>query len=153
MRVQSLSGSRYFATFLYDKTRYCEIVCLKNKSDIFEKFVEYKTRVEKQTGKKLKAVRANNGREYLSDKFKKFFKREDIIYQFTADYTPEQDGIAKKFNRTIVEMARCMLLQSKLLLTFWIEAVMTACYIRNTCRKGGEPCTAWTNKVSTAAHL
>lgn len=56
MRVKSLSGSRYFATFVDDKTRYCEIVFLKNKSDIFEKFVEFKTRVEKQTGKKLKVV-------------------------------------------------------------------------------------------------
>lgn len=157
MRVQSLSGSRYFVTLIDDKTRYCEVLFMKNKSDIFEKFVEYKTRVEKQTGKKIKIVRSDNGREYLSDKFKDLFKREGIIHELTAEYTPEQNGVAERFNRTLVEMARCMLLQSKLPPTFWAEAVMTACYIRNRCPtralNGGIPYTAWTTKIPTVAHF
>lgn len=107
MHVQSLSGLKYFAMFIDDKTRYCEIAFLKNESDIFKKFVEFKARVEKQTGKKIKNVRSDNGREYLSNKFKELFKREGIVHQLTADYTPEQNGIAERFNRTLVEMARC----------------------------------------------
>lgn len=157
MRVQSLSGSKYFATFVDDKTRYCEIVFLKNKSDIFEKFVEFKSRVEKQTGKKIKIVRSDNGREYLNNKFKEFFRLEGIVHQLTADYTPEQNGVAERFNRTLVEMARCMLLQSKLPPTFWAEAILTACYIRNRCPTKalgkGVPYTAWTGKVPTASHF
>lgn len=137
-----------------DKTQYCDIVFLRNKSDIFEKFIEFKIRVEKQTGKKLKIVRSDNGREYLSGKFKEFFKHEGIIHQLTADYTPEQNGVAERFNRTLVEMAKCMLIQSKLLPTFWAEAIMTACYIRNRCPtralQEGVPYTAWTTKVPTA---
>lgn len=142
---------------LWTETRYCEIIFLKNKSDICEKFVEFQTRVEKQTGKKLKVVRSDNGREYLSNKFNEFFRLEGIIHQLTADYTPEQNGIAERFNRTIVEMARCMLLQSKLPPTFWAEAVMTACYIRNRCPtralQGNVPYTEWTTKVLTVAHF
>lgn len=72
MRVQSLSGSRYFATFVDDKTRYYEIAFLKNKNDIFEKFTAFKTRIEKQTGKKIKSVRSDNGRGYLSNSLKNF---------------------------------------------------------------------------------
>jgi len=69
MRVSSLSGSRLFYDFrMDDKTQYCKTVFLKNKSEAFEKFVEFKTRVEKQPGKKIKALRSDNDREYLSRK-------------------------------------------------------------------------------------
>lgn len=95
MRVQLLSGSKFFATFVDDKSQYCEVVFLKNKSDIFEKFVEFNTRVEKQTGKKIKVIRSCNGRKYLNNKFKEFFSLEGIVHQLMADYTPEQNGIAE----------------------------------------------------------
>lgn len=81
------------------------------------------------------------------------FKHEGTIHQLT----PEQNGVAERFNRTLVEMARCILLQSKLPPAFWAEAIITACYIRNRCPtralKGIVPYTAWTNKVPTATHF
>lgn len=157
MRTHSVSGSRYFVTFIDDKTRYCEIAFMKNKSEVFEKFVQYKTRVEKQTGSKIKVVRSDNGREYLSNQFTQFLKHEGIVHQLSAEYTPQQNGVAERFNRTIVEMARCMMIQSKLSAMFWAEAVNTACYIRNRCPtralQGGIPYAVWSGKVPTAAHF
>jgi len=61
--------------FVDDKIRYCETVLLKNKSEAFEKFVEFETPVEKQAGKKIKALRSDNDQKYLeSEKFKQFFR-------------------------------------------------------------------------------
>lgn len=80
-----------------------------------------------------------------------------MVHQLTADYTPEQNGVAERYNQTVVEMARCMLLQSKLPPSFWAEAVMTACYIRNRCPtralQDRVPYTTWTDKAPTAIYF
>lgn len=101
MRVLSFAGSRYFATFVDDKTRYCEMVFMAQKSEIFEKFKIFKAKVEKQTGLKIKNVRSDNDREYLSNKFKDFFEKEGIVHQLTTEYTPEQNGVAERFTESL----------------------------------------------------
>jgi len=112
MRVNSLSGSQYFATFINDKSRWCEIHFLKKKSEVAEKFKEYKSMVEKRTGRKIKAVQSDNGTEYSSHYLEDFLKQESVKHELTVEYTPQQNGERK--NRTLVEMARCMLIQSGL---------------------------------------
>lgn len=114
MRVNSLSGSQYFATFINDKSRWCEIHFLKKKSEVAEKFKEYKSMVEKRTGRKIKAVQSDNGTEYSSHYLEDFLKQESIKHELTVEYTPQQNGVAERKNRTLVEMARCMLIQSGL---------------------------------------
>lgn len=79
------------------------------------------------------------------------------MHQLTTEYTPEQNGVAERFNRTLVEMARYMLIQAGLPPKFWAEAVMTSTYIRNRCPSralnGNLPYTAWTKRKPTASHL
>ncbi|XP_012529355.1 uncharacterized protein LOC105832716 [Monomorium pharaonis] len=103
MRVPSLAGSRYFVTFVDDKTRYCKVVFIAQKSKIFEKSKAYKAKVKKQTGLTIKTLRSDNDREYLSNKFRNFFEKEKIVHQLTTEYTPEQNGVAERFNRTLVK--------------------------------------------------
>ena len=62
-----------------------------------------------------------------------FLRSEGIERRLTVAHTPQQNGIAERMNRTILEMARCMFLQSKLTPSFWGEAVTTACHVRNRC--------------------
>lgn len=129
----SLGGAKYFATFIDDKSRYIEVAILKKKSDIFEAFKEYKARVEKQTGRQIKKIRSDNAKEYLSRDFNEFLKQEGIQRELSVEYTPQQNGVAERANQTLVEMARCMLLQSNLPYELWAEAVCAAAYIRNRC--------------------
>lgn len=126
MKVESLAGSKYFVTFIDDKSRWCEIYFLKKKGELFEKFLEFKAKVEKQTGKNIKTVRSDNGGEYRSNELQNYLKKEGICHQLTTEYTPQQNGIAERRNRTLAEMARCMLLQSGLPPSFWAEAILTA---------------------------
>jgi len=74
MSVSSLGGAKYFATFVNDKSRYIKIKPLKRKSEILETFKEYKTRIEKITGRCIKKLRTDNAKEYLSKEFSEFFK-------------------------------------------------------------------------------
>jgi len=115
MNVTSLGGARYFVTFIDDKTRYIEVTMLKKRSDVFAAFKKYLARVERQNGKKMLKIRSDNAKEYISKEFNEFLEAEGIKREFSVEYTPQQNGVAERANRTIQEMARCMLLQSKCL--------------------------------------
>ena len=146
----SLGGAKYFATFIDDKSRYVELAILKKKSDILQAFKEYKARVDKQTDRQIKKIRSDNAKEYLSHDFNGFLKQEGIERELSVEYTPQQNGVAERANQTLVEMARCMLLQTNLPYTLWAEAVCTATYIRNRCPtkvlNDVTPIEVWTKK-------
>ena len=80
----------------------------------------------------IKKLRTDNGKEYLSNAFKDFLKSEGISHQLSVEYTPQQNGVAKCKNRTLIEMARYIMLQGNLPQSLWAEA-NAAMYIRNRC--------------------
>lgn len=65
--------------------------------------------VETQTNKKIKIIRSDNGREFCNAEFNNYLKKMGIVHQTTCPYTPEQNGLCERINRTLVEKARCML--------------------------------------------
>ncbi|KAK8921738.1 hypothetical protein KSP39_PZI020142 [Platanthera zijinensis] len=104
----SLGGVRYFVTFIDDFSRKVWIYFLKHKSEVFEKFKVCKTTVEKQTGKRVKYLRSDNGGEYTSAEFQEYCNQKGITRHLTIPGTPQQNGVAKRMNRTLLERARCM---------------------------------------------
>lgn len=157
MEVQSLGGTHYFVTFIDDYSRKVFVYLIKNKSDVFDKFKEFKAIVENQLNLSIKTLRTDNGREYLSNEFKSFLINNGITHPTSTPYTPEQNGLAESMNRTLLERARCMLLNAKLQKQFWAEAVSTAAYITNRCptRALGfrSPEEIWTGKKPDITHL
>lgn len=157
MRIESLAGSRYFVTFIDDKSKWCEVYFMKKKSEVPEKSKEYKAMVEKGTGRKIKKVRSDNGLEYVSHYLDDFLKKEGIKHELTVAYTPQQNGVAERKNRTLVEMARCMMLQSGISGGFWAEAILTANHIRNRCPSrslnGEIPFKIWTGRTSVVNYF
>ena len=73
----------------------------------------------------------DDGTEYKNKDFKKFCISKEIAREYTVPETPEQNGVAERFNRTVVEAARCLLIDSKLTKSYWVRAVETAYYARN----------------------
>ena len=110
MGISSQSGSRYFITFIDDFSRYISTYFLKNKSGTLHALKDFVTQSENRTGQKVKKIRSDNGREHWSG----FLKENGINHQHTTSYRPQQNGIAERANRTLVEMAKCMLAESKL---------------------------------------
>ncbi|KAK8936753.1 hypothetical protein KSP39_PZI011993 [Platanthera zijinensis] len=129
--VPSLGGANYFVTFIDDYSRKVWIYFLKQKSEVFEKFRIWKTQVENQTGKRVKYLRSDNGGEYTSLEFQGYCDQEGITRHFTIPGTPQQNGVAERMNRTLLERARCMRLYADLPKPFWAEAVSTARYLVN----------------------
>ncbi len=128
---KSIGGAEYFLTFTDDKSRYSWVYILKTKDQVFNCFLEWKALVEKATKLKVRKLRTDNGGEYTSTQFKNHLKAEGIRHELTIPKTPEQNGVAERLNRSLVEMARSMLLDAKLPKKFWAEAISTAVYLKN----------------------
>jgi hypothetical protein len=94
---------------------------------------EFKAVAEKQSGKRIKIIQSDNAKEYANNYVDNFLKRNGIRHQLSVEYTPQQNGVAEKANRTIVEKAKAksMLIESGLSKKYWAEAVNTAVYLKN----------------------
>nr|GEW01832.1 copia protein [Tanacetum cinerariifolium] len=95
---------------------------------ILKKFI---TKIENLVDKKVKVIRCDNKIEFKNSVMNDFYAMKGIIREFSIARTPQQNGVAKKRNRTLIEAARTMLSDSKLPTTFWAKAVNTACYVQN----------------------
>ena len=82
---------------------------LKHKYEAFFAFKEWKIMIERQTERKVKILRTDNGMEFCSKQFKYYCKSEGIVRHYTVPYTPQQNGVAERMNMIIISKARCML--------------------------------------------
>ena len=157
LNVCTMGGAEYFVTFIDDCTRYIWVYLLKRKSDVFKCFKTWKALVENLSGKKLKMLRTDRGGEYTSSEFEEFLRSVGVRHERTIPKTPEQNGVAERCNRTLVEMVRSMLLDSKLPQKFWGEALSTAVYLRNRSPtkvlSDRTPYEAWTGGKPEVGHL
>lgn len=131
METRSISHARYILTFVDDFSKKVFCFFLKAKSDVLETFIEFKAFVETQTEGKIKKFRTDNGGEYLSNDFDRFCKKHGIHHELSNPHTPEQNGVAERMNRTLVERAKCLLFDADLPKIFWAEATNMASYIIN----------------------
>ncbi|GJU54112.1 uncharacterized mitochondrial protein-like protein [Tanacetum coccineum] len=95
---------------------------------IFKSFI---TGIENLVDHKVKVIRCDNGTEFKNREMNQFCEMKGILRQYSVARTPQQNKVAERRNRTLIEATRIMLADSKLLTTFWAEAVNTACYVQN----------------------
>nr|KYP53945.1 Retrovirus-related Pol polyprotein from transposon TNT 1-94 [Cajanus cajan] len=96
MRTPSHTNNRYFILFINDFSRMTWVYFLKTKSEVFGIFKKFKALVEKQSGKQIKVLRSDRGKEYTSREFDKFCDDEGIERQLTIAYTPQQNGVLER---------------------------------------------------------
>ena len=104
---------------------------LQCKYDAFEAFKHFKSLAETEMGMKIKTLRSDRGGEFTSDEFTKYFLEHGIKRQLTAPYSPQQNGVVERKNKTMVSMVRAMSKAKDLPRELWGEAVNTAVYILN----------------------
>ncbi|KAG8491616.1 hypothetical protein CXB51_014995 [Gossypium anomalum] len=157
MKSPFLNDRKYFVLFIDELTRFCWVHFMKQKSEVFEAFSKFKALVENQTGSKIRVLRTDNRAKYLSERFQKLCEQAGIYHQLTTVYTPQQSGVCERKNRTVMNMARCLLFQSKLPSRFWVEAVNTSVYLLNKLPtravKDKTPFEAWYRLKPSVSHL
>ncbi|GBP29747.1 Retrovirus-related Pol polyprotein from transposon TNT 1-94 [Eumeta japonica] len=131
MENVSIGGSRYYILFVDDHSKMAFIYFMKAKSEAFKYFKEFQSMVENQKNRKIKVFRTDNGGEYCNKDFDRYLKQQGIIHQRTNPYTPEQNGVCERMNRSLVEKARCLIFDASLHKKFWAEAMHTSVYLRN----------------------
>ncbi|GAA0159622.1 transmembrane signal receptor [Lithospermum erythrorhizon] len=153
----SSSGKRYFLTFIDDFSRKCWIYVLENKSDAFTHFKYFKSMVENDANAKIKCLRTDRGGEFNSAEFDEYCKTNGIKRHLTTAYTPQQNGVAERKNRTLMNMVRSMMSGKNMPKKFWPEAVNWSCYVLNRCPtssvEGMTPQEAWSGNKPSVEHL
>ena len=156
MPIKTVGGAAYFVTFIDDSSRKVWVYFLKTKDQVLNAFKQFQVLVERQTGKKLKCIRSDNGGEYIGA-FDEYCKQQGIRHQKTPPKTPQLNGIAERMNRTLVERVRCMISDAKLSKSFWGEALSTAVHVINlsptVALDGDVPERVWLGKDISYEHL
>jgi hypothetical protein len=116
LRIKTHRGMEYFVTFTDDYSRYGYIYLLKYKSEAVEKFKEFKLEVENQLGRSIKSLNNDRGGEY--EAFDQFCKEMGIRHIYTMPYKPQQNRIAERRNKTLMDMMRSMMAYADLQIVF-----------------------------------
>jgi transposase InsO family protein len=109
MQTKTPGGCTYVVTFIDDYSRHVTVHFMKAKSEVLSKFKIFKAAMENATGKTIKRLRSDNGGEYTGRQFKAYLNHHGIKHEKTVPYTPQQNGLVERMNRSLVEMARCMM--------------------------------------------
>ncbi|CAN6557534.1 unnamed protein product [Malus baccata var. baccata] len=129
--VSTLSGIKWFVTFVDDCTRMTWIYVMKNKSDVGMVFRSFSQMVATQYSSVIKVLRSDNGGEYIGSELSNFLRDQGILHETTCPHTPQQNGVAERKNRHILETARALLIGASVPKRFWLEAVTYAVYVIN----------------------
>jgi len=165
MDTPAFNGEKYYITFIDDFSRYGYVYLLHEKSqsvNVLETFVK---EVERQLDKKVKIIRSDRGGEYYGKynesgqcpgPFAKFLESHGICAQYTMPGTPQQNGVAERRNRTLIDMIRSMMSDSTLPKNLWSYALKTANYLLNRVPSKAvqkTPFELWTNRKPSLRHL
>ncbi|GJZ79380.1 putative ribonuclease H-like domain-containing protein, partial [Tanacetum coccineum] len=129
--VSSLMHKKYCLVVTDDYSRFTWIFFLATKDETSEIHKNFIKEIENLLDKKVKIIRCDNGTEFKNKVMDGFYRGKGIRREYSVARTPQQNGVAKRRNMTLIEAARTMLADFKLPTTFWAEAVSTACYVQN----------------------
>ncbi|GKE53750.1 putative ribonuclease H-like domain-containing protein [Tanacetum coccineum] len=129
--VESINKKRYCLVVTDDFSRFSWVFFLATKDETSEILCKFIIGLENQLNHNVKIIRCDNGTEFKNHAMNELCAKKGIKREFSVARTPQQNGVAERKNRTLIEAARTMLADSLLPIPFWAEAINTACYILN----------------------
>ncbi|BFG42330.1 hypothetical protein CerSpe_286040 [Prunus speciosa] len=127
----SSTGKRWFVTFIDECTRMTWVYLLAHKSDVTTTVREFHAMITTQFQASIKVFRSDNGGEYVNGALAQFFKDKGIIHQTSTPFTPQQNGVAERKNRQLLEVARAYMLDKSVPHHLWGHALLSAVYVIN----------------------
>ncbi|TQD71560.1 hypothetical protein C1H46_042906, partial [Malus baccata] len=129
--IPTYTGAKYFVSFIDDCTRVSWVYLLKNKSEVMSILPIFHQMIQTQFHAKIQVVRSDNGKEYLNYGLGTFFQQHGIIHQTSCPHTPQQNGIAERKNRHLLDVARSLCSAMHVPKRFWGDAIHTAVFLIN----------------------
>jgi transposase InsO family protein len=127
----SIMGSKYCLVIVDDYSRFTWVFFLQEKSQTQDTLKKFLRRAQNEFGLRIKKIRSDNGTEFKNSQIEGFLEEESIKHEFSSPYTPQQNSVVERKNRTLMDMTRTMLEKYKTSDQFWVEAINTACYSIN----------------------
>ncbi|KAJ9553475.1 hypothetical protein OSB04_017520 [Centaurea solstitialis] len=131
VNVQSIAEKKYTLVIVDEYSRYTWVFFLRSKSDAPEEIILFVRKMERLNNLTVRSIRSDHGTEFKNSTLETFFDQKGISQNFSSVRTPQQNGVAERRNRTLIEATRSMLSEANLATQFWAEAVNTACYTQN----------------------
>ncbi|UYV64679.1 hypothetical protein LAZ67_3001645 [Cordylochernes scorpioides] len=157
IQEESIGGAKYVLTLVDDFSRKIFVEFLSSKLETFDIIRSFIEEIEKEKEIKVKQLRSDNGKEFTNHQMTQYLKGKGIKHQLTNVYTPQQNGFSERYNRTLIEGTRALLIDSQLPLRYWAETMSTFAYLKNRtpCKKLGwiTPEERFSNRKPTVAHL
>ncbi|GJV02917.1 putative ribonuclease H-like domain-containing protein [Tanacetum coccineum] len=129
--VESLNRKKYCLVVTDDCSRFSWVFFLVYKDETYDILHDLIVGLENKLRRKVKTIRCDHGTEFKNKLMNEFCAKKGIQREYSIARTPQQNGVAERKNRTLIEAARTMLADSLLPIQFWAEAVHTACYVLN----------------------
>lgn len=124
-------GEKYFLTFVDDFSKCARIYCIKHKSETASCLKEYVNYVENQFSKKVKQIQCDNGKEYMNREILNFVKYKGIQLTTCPPYVHELNGVAERYNRSAMDIGRCLMREANIHRRYWPEVMNTVAYLKN----------------------
>lgn len=128
---QARDGSKYFVTFIDDFTKFGVVYFIHAKSQVFECLQHFVSSSERETGEKIVELRSDNGGEYISLRLKVYLRSLGIRHTMGPPHTPQLNGVAERYNRTLLQRMKPLLKDSPYHREFWTEALSYAVWTTN----------------------
>ena len=129
--VLSNQGFRFYAIFVDEYTRFSWLFPLKQKSEFFAVFVAFQKLIENKLSVKIKQFQSDGGGEFVNLQMKKHLLECGIEHRISCPYTPQQNGLAERKHRHIIELSLSMMFQSHMPLQYWVDVFFSACFVGN----------------------
>ncbi|KAG6696818.1 hypothetical protein I3842_09G168100 [Carya illinoinensis] len=130
-RIKNVTGSRWFISFIDDHTRLTWVFLMKEKSETNQIFKTFNTMIQTQFQAKIKILKTDNAKEYFNSILNDYLLSHGIVHQSSCVNTPQQNGIAERKNRHLLDVARSLMFSTHVPKFFWGEAILTAAYLIN----------------------
>jgi hypothetical protein len=157
LETLSLGGKRYIVTFIDEYSRYAFIYLLHTKDEAEIKYMEYQQYVENYHGKRILELRTDNGGEYVNKRLQTHLKSTGTRFNPTQPFSPQQNGIAERYNRTITNQLRAIMHTSRIPKQLWGELALTVNYLRqrtpSSSINGKSPYELWHNSLPNIENL
>jgi transposase InsO family protein len=127
----SIEGSKYGIIIIDDFSRFTWVFFLQDKTETQGTLKRFLRSAQNEFELEVKNIRSNNGSKFKNFQVEEYLEEEGIKHEFSAPYTPQQNGVVERKNRTLIDMARTMLEEYKTPERFWSEAMNTACHAIN----------------------
>ncbi|GJR18922.1 retrovirus-related pol polyprotein from transposon TNT 1-94 [Tanacetum coccineum] len=131
MRIASFNGKKYILVIVDDYSRFTWVKCLSSKDEALDFIIKFPKMIQVRLKVPIRRIKTNNGIEFVNQTLREYYEKVGISHETSVACSPYQNGVVKRRNRTLIEVARTMLIYAKAPLFLWAEAVATACYTQN----------------------